>query len=48
MTWKEIKDAIEAEGVQDEDEVAYIDMQPFDAGDISAARRTPEEGWQIT
>ena len=39
MKWKEFKDAVEAKGVKDEDEINYIDVTDhYGAFDITAAK----------
>jgi hypothetical protein len=44
MTWGEFKAAVEAAGVEDDDEVRYIDCNPRMAGAITVERRAEEEG----
>jgi hypothetical protein len=45
-TWREIKEAVEALGVKDEDEVAWIDIGdlPYDAQRVDKAG----QAWGIT
>ena len=44
MTWKEIKDAVEAKGVEDTDTIQYIDIHPLSERDIKV--ESPSEGWK--
>lgn len=39
MTWGEFKEAVEAQGVSDNDIMSYIDIR---GGDLVAVRRFPE------
>jgi hypothetical protein len=42
MTWKEFKEAVEREGVKDDDTIGYIDVNPSITGGVSV-RFTREE-----
>lgn len=38
MTWEDFKRAVESQGVTDTDEIAWIDMHPFDLNDVAVSR----------
>lgn len=40
MTWKEFKEAVEAQGVKDEDEIWYIDVSEMHPEDFRIERRS--------
>ena len=46
LTWKELKQLIEAAGVQDDDEIDSVDISWGDA-DQFEARKDDDFGWQI-
>jgi hypothetical protein len=46
MTWKEIKDEIEKQGVKDEDKVNYIDIS-YHIEDVTITKDSVNDGWEI-
>lgn len=48
LTWKEIKEKIEAEGVKDEDLVAYIDIDSFSSINAIKSRDDEKGEWCIS
>ena len=47
MTWAEFKQAVEAGGPKDGDEIWYIDLHPIGPESIECTRDL-EMGWKIT
>ena len=50
MTWKEFKEAVEAQGIEDQHNIWYIDVTPLGLGkkDIVVERTTNREAlWAI-
>lgn len=46
MTWKEVKESLEAAGLKDEDEVAYIDIHPIGTGCYPITKKGVN-GWEV-
>lgn len=44
MTWKELKEKVEAEGVKDDDLVWYIDVSSYDTVQVESHIN----GWKIS
>jgi hypothetical protein len=42
MTWGEFKAAVEAQGVEDDDELDHIDCSPIDAVSVHVHRDEPD------
>ena len=47
MKWKEFKDAVEAKGVKDEDEINYIDVTDHYGVFYITAEKMFEVSWDI-
>lgn len=47
MTWKEIKDKIESEGVRDQDNISYIDISSDLGSDLTINCEENHGEWSI-
>ena len=47
MTWKEFKEAVEAQEVKDEDELWYIDAHKLGRPDPGIEVGATDDGWAI-
>jgi len=47
MNWKQFKDWMDAQGVKDDDQLWFIDVNLYGTGELHKAQKD-EDGWAIT